>query len=156
MEELLIESTKLKAAEVELIYKSKVKVADRFVIATSKDAYRLLSGTWNKDTIEMREELKVVFLNRAGHVLGIMTNSTGGIDATTVEVRHIFAAALKAHACSIIISHNHPSGALKPSRADDKMTDVIKQGGEILNIKLLDHLIVTTESYFSYGDEGLI
>ena len=68
----------------------------------------------------------------------------------------IFVAALKANCCAIIISHNHPSGNLKPSRQDEELTQKIKLAGQLLDIKLMDHLIVTTEGYYSFADEGLL
>jgi DNA repair protein RadC len=68
----------------------------------------------------------------------------------------IFAAAIKANACGIIISHNHPSSSLKPSRADEQLTQKIKQAGQFLDITLLDHVIVTSEGYYSFADEGLL
>jgi DNA repair protein RadC len=68
----------------------------------------------------------------------------------------IFVAALKANSCAIILSHNHPSGNLKPSRQDEELTQKIKQAGQLLDIKLLDHVIITNEAYFSFADEGLV
>ncbi len=103
----------------------------------------------------MVEQFKVLFLNQANKVLGIYEVSTGGITGTVADPRVIFAAALKANCCAIIISHNHPSGNLKPSRQDEELTQKIKQGGQLLDIKLLDHIILTAEEYFSFGDEGL-
>ncbi len=99
---------------------------------------------------------KVLLLNRANKVLGVYEVSTGGISGTVADPRLIFVAALKANACSLIISHNHPSGNLKPSRHDEELTAKIKQAGEFLDIKLLDHLIVTPEAYYSFGDEGIL
>jgi DNA repair protein RadC len=97
-----------------------------------------------------------MFLNRANKVLGIYDVSTGGIAGTVADPRVIFAAALKANACAIIISHNHPSGNLKPSRQDEELTEKIKQGGQFLDIKLLDQVILTAEGYYSFAYEGLL
>ncbi len=97
-----------------------------------------------------------MFLNRANKALGAYEVSTGGISGTVADPRIIFAAALKANCCGIILSHNHPSGNLKPSRQDEELTQKIKQGGQLLEINLLDHLIITPEGYFSFSDEGLI
>ena len=143
-------------AEVELIYKSKVKASERPKITTSKDAYKLLIKLWDDNKIEFIEEFKVLFLNKANKVLGVYNVSSGGISGTVADPRIIFAASLKANACSIIISHNHPSGNLKPSRHDQELTQKIKLGGQFLEIKLLDHVIITNESYFSFADEGLL
>ncbi len=143
-------------AEVELVYKSKVKASNRPVIGSSKDAYGILRQAWDENKIEFVEQFKVMFLNKANKVLGIYEVSTGGISGTVADPRVIFVAALKANACAIIISHNHPSGNLKPSRQDEELTQKIKQGGQLLEIKLLDHVIVTTEGYYSFSDEGLL
>ncbi len=82
--------------------------------------------------------------------------STGGVTGTVADPKLVFVAALKANACSIIISHNHPSGNLKPSQADEHLTQKIKLAGQFLDIKLIDHIIVSSEGYYSFADEGLI
>ena len=143
-------------SEVELIYHSKVKPSDRPIIKTSKDAYNLLLKTWNKDNIELLEEFKVILLNQAARVLGVYNMSKGGLTGTNADPRLILAAALKAIACSIIIALNHPSGDTRPSQADEKMTQKIKEGAAFLDIKLLDHLIVTSDTYLSFADQGLL
>lgn len=143
-------------AEVELIYKSKVKASERPCITTSADAYHLLKNLWNEGTMDLLEEFKVLLLNRANRVLGIFNVSTGGVTGTVADPKVIFVAALKGNACSIVISHNHPSGNLKPSRADEELTQKIKYAGQFLDIKLLDHVIITSEGYYSFADEGLL
>ena len=143
-------------AEIELKYKSKVKASVRPLIGSSKDAYNLLKQSWDENKIEFVEQFKVLLLNRAHKVLGIYDVSTGGIGGTVADPRIIFVAALKANACGIVISHNHPSGNLKPSRQDEELTQKIKHAGQFLDIKLLDHVIITNESYYSFADEGLL
>ncbi len=143
-------------AEVELIYKTKVKASERPYIKTSKDGYDLLLQAWDENKIDFVEQFKVLFLNRANRVLGIYEVSSGGISGTVADPRLIFAAALKANTCNIVISHNHPSGNLKPSQSDEQLTQKIKQAGMFLDINLLDHIIVTSEGYFSFADEGLL
>jgi DNA repair protein RadC len=156
MESIMDVSALYEVAEVELIYKSKVKASNRPKILSSKDAYNVLLKVWDENKIEFVEQFKVMFLNRANHVLGIYDVSTGGISGTVADPRVIFVAALKANACEIIISHNHPSGNLTPSRQDEELTQKIKHGGQLLEIKLMDHLIVTTEGYYSFANEGLL
>jgi DNA repair protein RadC len=143
-------------AEVELIYKSKVKASERAHITSSKDAYQVLMQLWDENKIEFVEQFKVLFLNKANKVLGVYDVSTGGISGTVADPRVIFVAALKANCCGIIVSHNHPSGNLKPSRQDEELTQKIKNAGQLLDIKLFDHVIVTNETYFSFADEGLL
>ncbi len=97
-----------------------------------------------------------MFLNRANKVLGIFIISTGGITATVVDIRLIFAAAIKANATSILLAHNHPSGATNPSVADKQITEKIVSAGKILDISVFDHLIITKHGYFSFADNGLL
>lgn len=141
-----------KVAEVELIYKSKVKASERPQITSSKDAYIIFRQCWDENKIEFVEQFKVIFLNRANKVLGIYEVSSGGISGTVADPRLIFAAALKTNCSGIIISHNHPSGNVKPSRQDEELTKKIKHAGEFLDIKLFDHVIVTSEGYYSFAD----
>jgi DNA repair protein RadC len=89
-------------------------------------------------------------------VLGIYPISRGGTTGTVVDVKLVFSVALKCNASSIIISHNHPSGNLNPSESDKVMTEKLRKAGDYLDIKLLDHIIVTKHGFFSFADEGLI
>lgn len=143
-------------AEVELIYRTKVKASERPKITHSKDAYVIFKNTWDENKIELQEQFKVMLLNRANKVLGIYEVSTGGMTGTVADPKLIFAAALKACACGIILVHNHPSNNLKPSIPDEQLTTKIKEGGKLLDIKLLDHLIISSEGYLSMADEGLV
>lgn len=145
-----------KVSEIELIYKSKIKASERPQIKSSKDAYRLVLDHWNPDTIEFFEQFKVLLLNQANRALGIYEISSGGISGTVVDLRLIFSAALKANAAGLIIIHNHPSGQLTASEADKQITRKVKNAGELLDIKLLDSLIISPESYYSFADEGVL
>src|SRR3954467_2559882 len=131
-----------KVSEIELVYKTKVKASERPQILSSKDAYNILIQSWDENKIEFVEQFKILFLNKANKVLGIYEVSTGGISGTVADPRVIFVAALKSNSCSLIASHNHPSGNLKPSKQDEELTQKIKQAGQLLDIKLLDHLIL--------------
>lgn len=143
-------------AEIELSYVTKLRSADRPKITDSKDAYRILFHSWDKNKIELVEQFKVLLLNRDNKVLGIYDVSSGGLTDILVDPRLIFAAALKANAVSIILAHNHPSGNVKPSRADKELTMRIKQGGELLAIDVIDHVIITKDGFLSLADEGLL
>src|SRR5689334_14348239 len=96
-------------SEIQLVYKPKLKPSQRPVIKCSKDCYDLMMKTWNMETIELREQMKVIFLNKSHKVLGILEISSGGVMETAVDVRLIFGTALKANAVDIILVHNHPS-----------------------------------------------
>lgn len=143
-------------AEIELTYKSKVKPSQRPQITGSNDAYKILLQIWEDGKLEFVEQFKVLLLNRANKVLGVYHLSTGGVAGTVADPKLIYAAAIKANACALVMAHNHPSGNLKPSKADEELTLKIKGAGDFLDIKLLDHLIVSTEGYYSFADEGLL
>lgn len=102
------------------------------------------------------EEFWVLFLNNANTVIAKEQASRGGLTATIVDVRLVFKRALELGAVAIIVCHNHPSGKWQPSTADKELTQKIKQTSAILDIKLLDHLIITEEKYFSFADEGIL
>jgi DNA repair protein RadC len=142
--------------EVELVYKSKLKASLRPVLKDSKDVYALLLQTWDQNKIELQEQFKILLLNRGNKVLGIYEASTGGIAGTVADPRLIFITALKGNACNIVLAHNHPSGNLKPSKADEALTQKLIDAGNFLDIRVLDHLIISPESYYSFADEGLM
>lgn len=142
-------------SELTVRYKPKVKAADRYSIHYPQDAYKLLmEQAFNDDILEYKEYFKLVLLNGANKVLGITTISEGGMDGTVVDVRLIMQTALLAHSSSIILAHNHPSGQLKPSPQDDRITKKIKEAAKLMDIRIQDHLIVTGDNYYSYADEG--
>ena len=143
-------------AEVVLSYKTVVKPSERPKISSSKEAYQILFENWDSSRIEFQEQFKVLLINRANKVLGICEISTGGVTGTVADPKLVFVAALKANACSIIVAHNHPSGNLKPSQSDIDLTKKLKEGGKLLEIQMLDHIIVTTEGYYSFADDGLV
>ena len=145
-----------KVAEVELIYKSKVKASERPVIRCSKDTHNVLRQLWDQNTIELMEEFKVLLLNRGNRVIGVYDVSKGGITGTVADPRLILATAINALAVNIILSHNHPSGNLKPSHADEEFTIKINEAANYHDIKVLDHIIITAEQYYSFADEGLL
>jgi DNA repair protein RadC len=102
------------------------------------------------------EEFWIIYVNNSNKVIQTMQLSKGGITGTLVDVRLVFKNALQLGAVAIILAHNHPSGTLKPSSADINLTKKLKTGGENLDIKVLDHLIITEKSYFSFADENLL
>ncbi len=144
-------------SEVQLVYRTKVKASERLQVKCSKDAFDIFMESWELDSIEHIEEFKLLLMNRSNAVLGILAVSKGGISGTVTDVRLIFQAAIKANASGIIVCHNHPSGNLKPSESDMKITQKIKESGNLMDIQLLDHLIIVPEEkYYSMADEGLL
>ncbi|MFT5252764.1 MAG: DNA repair protein RadC [Flavobacteriales bacterium] len=101
------------------------------------------------------EEFWIVYLNNSNKILSKAQLSKGGITGTMVDVRIVFKSALEMGATSLILCHNHPSGTLVPSDADKQITKKLKLAGDSLEIKVLDHLIITETNYFSFADEGI-
>lgn len=144
----------LNIAEVQISYSSKVPAKDRLQVKTSSSAADALRLVY--PGMEHREYFYVLLLNRANKILGYYQVSSGGISGTVVDQRIVFQAAIKSNASSMILAHNHPSGQLTPSQADIDLTKKIKAAGEIMDIPVLDHLIMTEESYYSFADEGIM
>jgi DNA repair protein RadC len=142
-------------SEITINYLNKVPIKDRVKISDSGTAVEVLRERF-APFVEHHEEFHVLLLNKANHVLCVHKVGQGGLDACMADVRCIFQAALLANASAIILCHNHPSGNLKASEADDRMTNNIKKAGELMQIKLFDHIILTADSYLSYADEGKI
>lgn len=141
-------------AEVELVYRTKIKPSQRPKITCSRDCYEVLKTVYDTDTLELMEQSKVLLLNHANRVLGVYQICIGNLDNVIMDFRRIFAAALKANAAGIIVSHNHPSGKLKPSPSDLAFTRRLKEAGNLLDIQVLDHVILSSEGYLSLADEG--
>jgi len=128
-------------------------ITKRDKITTSKDAFEVfqpLMGDLH------HEEFWVLFLNRANMIIGKQQISFGGMAGTVADPKIIFKAALDNKASSIILCHNHPSGNLKPSEADMRLTKNLAEAGKVLEISVLDHLIVTQNSFYSFADEGMM
>ena len=142
-------------AEIQVSYRTTVKASERRKITTSKDAESIFREIWSSG-MEFKEEFYIILLNRANQVLGWYKVSEGGMSGTVVDPKLIFSIALKGLSSSIIICHNHPSSNLKPSNEDINLTKRLKQAGELLEIPVLDHLILTTDGCYSFGDEGMI
>ena len=102
------------------------------------------------------EEFWIVYLNNSNKVIQKAQLSKGGITGTLVDVRLVIKQALELGAVSLILAHNHPSGALKPSEADKKITNKLKKASEAMDIRVLDHVIITQNKYYSFADNNLI
>jgi DNA repair protein RadC len=129
------------------------EVVKREKITTSKDAYDALKGNMSDLPYE---EFWLIILNRANAIVKKELISRGGVAGTVVDTKIIFKAAVEYYASSIIICHNHPSGNLKPSEADIRITKNIKEAGKIMEIPLIDHLILSENGYYSFADEGML
>ncbi|WP_288374926.1 DNA repair protein RadC [Chryseobacterium culicis] len=129
------------------------QIPEKAIIGNSNDAYMVLR---NQLSDLRTEEFWAILLNNNNKVIHVSQLTHGGISQSIVDVRVLYKTALDHFATGIIIAHNHPSGSLKPSREDVSITQKIKEAGNTLNIQLLDHIIVTQNSYFSFSDSGLL
>lgn len=143
--------------EIDIIYKKKIKSDQLPTITSSATANEILRNIWS-DKIELYEEFVLLLLNNSNKCLGWIKISQGGITGTVVDNKIIIASAIKALATSIIISHNHPSGNIKPSQADIICTKKLNECCKLFDIKLFDHIILSgdTDNYYSFADEGNI
>lgn len=151
----MVSSKEYKIPQVRLSYVSDYSV-EHPKISISADVARFIRSTYQEGEIDYRECFKVVYLDRANKILGFQTISEGGTAATIVDNKMIFTGALLANAHAIVLCHNHPSGTLKPSPEDDKVTNKAAMAGKYLGIEVFDHVIVTKNGFYSYNDEGRI
>ena len=142
-------------SEIEVSY-SMGKSFGNLVITSSEDAYAILRECYNKKTIELREEFRILLLNRANKVIGVNLLSTGTTTGTVVDIKLLAAIAIKTNSSGVIVCHNHPSGNLKPSHVDRQVTERIIKALQLFEIKLIDHVIISLEGYYSFADDGLI
>ena len=129
---------------------------EKHLISNSKDAVAVAKHLFDKDLIAYREEFIVVYLDQGHKTIGWYKAAVGGISSCIVEPRTILGIALQAPVSSILLFHNHPSGNLKPSQADVAITKKLVSAGEMIEIKVLDHIIISNSGYFSFLDEGML
>jgi DNA repair protein RadC len=142
--------------EVSLVYKPRILPTIRPKIRNSADVFHLVRNQWDDALINLREEAKVLLLNSDNRALGLTTVNTGGLSKLYIDPKWIFATAIKSMAASVVLCHNHPSGNPSPSKSDIRITENIKKMGELLEIELIDHLIITNETYYSFADAGIM
>jgi DNA repair protein RadC len=128
-------------------------ILDKKRVRTSNELAEFLKASLKDHAYEV---FAVVFLNRSNKVKHFEIISKGGLTHTIVDPRIVFLKALEVQATSLVLCHNHPSGNLKPSRADEEITAKLKSAGKLLDINVIDHLIVSDEGYYSFADEGMM
>ena len=126
---------------------------DRPKISGSRDAHNCMMGIFDDLS---HEEFWILLVNKANEVIGRERISVGGTAGTVVDIKIVMRIAIEKRAAALIAFHNHPSGNLQPSQADNDLTKRLKNAAEVLDLKLLDHLIVSERGYYSYADEGMI
>jgi len=126
---------------------------DQINVRSSRETEKLLRDVWD-DSLDIYESFYLVLLNRANDTTGIVKISQGGISGTVADIRLIAKYAIDSLSTSVILAHNHPSGNLKPSSADITLTEKIKKALQLFDIQVLDHIILTKNSYCSFSDDG--
>jgi DNA repair protein RadC len=148
--------TMLPKIKVKVTYSKYVPKDQRTTIKTSVEAANVAKELFNKNTISWVEEMYAVYLSRANDVIGTYLISKGGTAGTVCDPKVVFTTALNCNAHGVILTHNHPSGNLNPSLADKEITNKVKEAALLLDMKLVDHIIVTEDGYYSFADEGII
>jgi len=139
--------------EVEIHYKRPL-FSSMQKITSSLEATTILRNYIDMNVLDVKEFFWTIFLSRANKILGISTIASGTISGVIVNYREIIQLTLLSNASHIIVAHNHPSGVLKPSKDDKRITEILQKGLNLFDAKLLDHLILTSESYYSFADAG--
>ncbi len=133
--------------EVSLIYTRKHITIPFSKITSPDEAYTAFRSIFDRQTIEHKECVYAMYLDRANTILGYAQISSGGVSQTVIDPKIVFQYALKLNASGIILAHNHPSGKLTPSAADKSITEKIQKSGKLMDIELLDHLILNRTNY---------
>lgn len=140
-------------AAVELYIRLKAKKEEAPTITLAKDIYNQMVGLMVNLSVE---ECWCIFLNQANRIIKKQRISRGGLACTAVDVRVVMKEALLCGSAALALVHNHPSGSTRPSREDDRLTKEMNAACELMNIRMIDHVIVTDGSFYSYADEGRI
>jgi DNA repair protein RadC len=142
--------------EIEIYLNRNLETSENKKILSSEDAERILRENWS-DSMNVLEEFVIILLARNNQVIGLYKVSKGGVSGTIVDAKIVFSVALKSLASGIILCHNHPSGNRNPGQSDLTLTKKIKEAGQVLDIDVLDHIILTPNNgYFSFRDEGVL
>ena len=138
----------------EIRLKAKNGAIKKVKFTKSEDCYKYFLEIFDEESLEVYEQVMVVFLNNSNETVGWYKASQGGIAGTVIDVRLVLKAGLDCYATAMIICHNHPSGKLVPSEQDNAITQKLKRASDLIDIELLDHLIISTSGFYSYQDEG--
>lgn len=138
-----------------IIYKRSQKhLVPKAKVTQSSDSAEVFRQIWEEGTMEAYESFYIIGLNAANNLCGYARVSVGGVTATVVDTKIVMRYLLEWNCTCFILAHNHPSGQTNPSMYDRKLTLDLKKAGEVMGFKLLDHIILTEETYYSFADEG--
>lgn len=142
--------------EFKIGLKKKRSVEQLYDINSPETAANVCRKCFDSGVIDWKEEFIVIALSRARKMIGFYKVSSGGVTGTVADPKVIFQFALLSNASAILLCHNHPSGNLKPSQQDGELTHKLSKAGKFLDIEVIDHLIITSEGYYSFSENGLI
>jgi DNA repair protein RadC len=137
-----------------IVVKYKAGALNEVSISTHTEAYKMIISVWDKELINIQEQVMAFFLNRRNRLIGYRLICLGTSHQCLIDVKFIASLALHTMASTVIIAHNHPSGGTKPSTADKIITERIKASLELIDVKLIEHIIITEDGYYSFADEG--
>ena len=140
--------------EFKISLKKKGSTEELFPITDAESAAEMCRKCFESDVIDWKEEFIAIALSRSNKVIGFYKVSSGGVTGTVVDPKVVFQFALLCNASRLIVSHNHPSGNSSPSDQDKRITEKIVNAGALLDIDVLDHIIITSEGYTSFMEEG--
>ncbi|HUZ57330.1 MAG TPA: JAB domain-containing protein [Hanamia sp.] len=140
-------------AEIEITYKP--IITDHTIISSSSQAYELIKTLWEKEKINLQEQIAALFFNQSKNIIGWKVLSTGNMTKCIVDLKLLVSLALHCMCTHVMIVHNHPSGNLKVSQPDESITLTIKDALKLIDVQLIDHLIIVENGYLSFNDEGL-
>lgn len=139
------------ASEISITYRT--GIVNKEYISNVEDAYKLISSLWNKELINIQEQLIAFYFNSNYRLIGYRTIGTGDLYCCPVNIKLLVSLALHTMAYTVVIAHNHPSGDLTPSPADLTLTARLRHALRLIDVKLLDHFIISENSYFSFKHE---
>ena len=143
-------------AFAEIVISYNTVIVNKTIITSAEDAYKVIQSLWNKDLINLQEQFMAYYLNRANQLIGYRLLTTGSMHSTSVDIRLLVSLALHCMASNVIIAHNHPSNNLQASKADEQITLQTRDALKLIDVKLLDHLIISENGYLSLREEGAI
>lgn len=139
-------------SEMKVAYRSRTRYAERRTIRGPADVVDYLRAIWNERTLELVEEFVVVCLNGNHQVIGWVKAASGGFASTVVDPRIIFGIALQTASSAIVVAHNHPSGCVDVSDSDRRVTNRLQEAGRLVDVKVLDHIILTRDAAYSFAE----
>ena len=142
-------------AEIIVSYKKQI-LFPSLTLSKYEDVYQMIKSLWDENSINLQEQFMAFYLNRNMNLIGYKLINTGSMIQCSVDVKLLVSIALHSMATAVIIAHNHPSGSIKPSQQDETVTKRIKDALLLIDVRLLDHFIITDCGYLSFQQEGLL